>query len=410
MQRMRILHLLDHSVPVHSGYAYRTLEILKQQRALGWETVQITSIKHPGAGALVEDAEGVTFHRTLPTGGRLERSALLNPLEVIRGLTRRATAVARAVRPDILHAHSPSLNGVAALAVARRLGLPVVYEVRALWEDGTVDQSRAVEGGWRYRTMRGLETWVLRRADHVTTICDGLRAEIVGRGIGPGRVTVVPNAVDPKRLPASDRHDPDLGRRLGLVGARVVGFIGSFFPYEGLELLLRALPRILARCPDVRVLLVGGGMEDAALRRVVAELGVADRVVFTGWVAHDAVGAYYGLADLLVYPRLSNRVTELVTPLKPLEAMGQGRLVVASDVGGHRELIRPGATGWLFGAGNVDALANTVVAALGDPEGARRIRADARRFVETERTWEASVGRYVEAYRAALDRRGLTAR
>jgi len=407
---MRILHLLDHSVPVHSGYAYRTLEILKQQRAFGWETAQVTSIKHPHGRAPVEIAEGVTFHRTLPTGGWMERSALLNPLAVVRGLRQRATALVRELEPDILHAHSPCLNGLAALAVGHRSGLPVVYEVRALWEDAAVDQGRATEGGWRYRTMRALESWVLHRADHITTICEGLRREIIARGIKPSRITVAPNAVDPKRLTIGHGPDPDLAHRLGLAGVRVLGFIGSFYAYEGLGLLLCALPRILDRRPDVRVVLVGGGMEDAALRRLTGNLGLAGHVVFTGWVAHDAVDAYYSLVDLLVYPRLANRLTELVTPLKPLEAMGQGRLVVASDVGGHRELIRPGETGWLFRAGDADALADTVVAVLGNPEAARRIQVAGRRFVETERTWEASVGRYAGAYGAALDRRGRAAR
>jgi glycosyltransferase involved in cell wall biosynthesis len=163
---------------------------------------------------------------------------------------------------------------------------------------------------------------------------------------------------------------------------------------------------MLAALPAIRVLLVGGGFQEEALKRQAAEAGIADRVVFTGRVAHDEVQRYYGLVDVLVYPRHRNRLTDLVTPLKPLEAMAQGRSVVASDVGGHRELIRDGVTGLLFRAGDPASLADTVVRLLGDPALAASLRSNARRFVETERNWGASVRRYRDVYGPLLSRSG----
>jgi PEP-CTERM/exosortase A-associated glycosyltransferase len=396
---MRILHVLDHSVPLHSGYAFRTLAILEQQRALGWETAHVTSAKHAVAAACEEVVDGFHFYRVLPARGRLARLPVLEQLVVITGLYRRLGQIIDSVRPDVVHAHSPSLNGVAALRAARRFGLPVVYEVRALWEDGAVDHGRSRAGGLRYRAGRMLETYVLRRAEAVTTICEGLRREILGRrGIPEKRVTVIPNAVNVTRFTAHSERDPELARRLGLDGAYVVGFIGSFFAYEGLSVLLRAVPAIARRAPNVRVLLVGGGDEEEALKREARELGIADRVVFAGRVPHDQISTYYRLVDLLVYPRKASRLTELVTPLKPLEAMAEGRLVIASDVGGHRELIRHGETGLLFPPGNADALAATALAIMSDHERRRAIQAAARRWVESERTWAASVGRYAAVY------------
>jgi glycosyltransferase involved in cell wall biosynthesis len=228
--------------------------------------------------------------------------------------------------------------------VGRRLGIPVVYEVRAFWEDAAVDHGTSREGGPRYRATRAMETYVFRHADAVTTICEGLRGDIIGRGIPAARVTVIPNAVDIEQFRQGGEPDPELRTRLGLDDARVIGFIGSFYAYEGLSLLLDALPRILEKAPDARVLLVGGGFQDAALRQQAQKLGIADKVVFTGRVPHAEVTRYYDLVDLLVYPRLSMRLTDLVTPLKPLEAMAQGRLLLASDVGGHRELIEDAHT------------------------------------------------------------------
>jgi PEP-CTERM/exosortase A-associated glycosyltransferase len=395
---MRILHVLDHSVPLQSGYSFRTLAILRQQRALGWETLQVTSTKHTAAEAPVEDVDGLTFYRTVPGGGWAERLPVLDQIMVIRSLQRRLTQLIPELKPDIVHAHSPCLAGIAAVLAARRYHVPMVYELRALWEDGAVDHGTATRGGWRYRVSRALETWVLRRADAVTTICDGLRGEILSRGLSEDKVTVIPNAVDTTRFVVSDRRDNDLARRLGLNGACVLGFIGSFYGYEGLSLLLSALPRLLQRVPAVRVLLVGGGYEEAALKRQAAEAGLGDKVVFAGQVPHDRVQDYYNLVDVFVYPRKRTRLTELVTPLKPLEAMAQGRSVVASDVGGHRELIRPRETGLLFRADDPDSLVGTVLELLENPELGAAMRANGRRFVETERTWKASVGRYAAVY------------
>ena len=149
---------------------------------------------------------------------------------------------------------------------------------------------------------------------------------------------------------------------------------------------------------SLRVLLVGGGRQEADLKRLAAELGIESEVVFAGRVLHHQVQRYYDLIDVLVYPRLSMRLTELVTPLKPLEAMAQGRLVLASDVGGHRELIRDGETGTLFKAGDPQALAAAVRLLLKQPARWPSLKAAARRYVETERSWKGSVARYADIY------------
>jgi PEP-CTERM/exosortase A-associated glycosyltransferase len=390
---MRILHVLDHSIPLQSGYTFRTVSILREQRALGWETFHLTSPKQVGCAVDEETVDGWHFHRTQMADARGFVPGM-HEMRLIAATTARLGELAQRLRPDILHAHSPVLNAIPALRVGRRLGIPVVYEVRAFWEDAAVDHGTHSAWGPRYRLVRALETQALKRADHVTTICEGLRQDIVGRGIRAQRVTVIPNAVDAASFQVGGVADEELKARLGLAGRTVVGFIGSFYAYEGLDLLLDALPSILGALPDVRVLLVGGGPQDAALQARAAALGVADKVVFAGRVPHAAVNCYYDLVDVLAYPRHSMRLTELVTPLKPLEAMAQGRLLVASDVGGHRELIEHGKTGILFRAGDRDALAAAVVGLVRDRASWPRLRAAGRRFVESERTWPASVARY----------------
>ena len=236
---MRILHILDHSIPLHSGYTFRSAAILRGQRALGWETFHLTSPKQGATGALEEQVDGLGFYRTPVPAGRLP---LIGEVQLMRATERRLLQLARTLQPDVLHAHSPVLNAIPALRVGRKLGIPVVYEVRAFWEDAAVDHGTTREGSARYRATRALESWALARVDHVFTICEGLRRDILARGIPDARVTVIPNAVDVEGFQLSGEPDSQLRRTLGLEGCQVVGFVGSFYAYEGLDLLVAALP------------------------------------------------------------------------------------------------------------------------------------------------------------------------
>jgi len=347
----------------------------------------------------MEQVDGLDFFRTQWKARRISRVPLLQEIALMHATSTRLDEVILEVRPDVLHAHSPVLNALPALQAGRRHGIPILYEVRAFWEDAAVDHGTSSEWGLRYRLTRVLETYAMRRADHVTTICEGLRKEIIGRGISAEKVTVIPNAVDPNAFPFDVKPDLPLRRSLGVDGATLVGFVGSLYAYEGLDLLIEALPGVLSVRPDVKVILVGGGPHEGALRRQVAARGLENHVTFAGRVPHEEVPRYYSIIDVLAYPRRSMRLTELVTPLKPLEAMAQGKALVASDVGGHKELIRDGETGLLFRAGSVASLEETLVALLGDRERQAHLRAAGRRYIEGERTWATSIDRYRPVYR-----------
>lgn len=398
---MRILHILDHSLPLHSGYAFRTAAILREQRARGWDTIQLTTPRHGKFAANPESAGGWHFHRTELKPGLLSKLPGGGYIDEMRASSRRIRELAIAHDADVLHAHSPVLNAIPAIWAGRTLRLPVVYELRALWEDAAVDHGTTSEGSVRYKVSRALESYALRRVDHVTTICEGLRKEILARGIPAERVTVIPNAVDTEAFTPQGQPDAALKTKLGLHDASIVlGFAGSFYGYEGLDLLLEAMSQLKAEYPQVKALLVGGGPQDQQLRAQAERLFLKDAVVFTGRVPHAEVQRYYDLIDVLAYPRKRMRLTELVTPLKPLEAMAQGRLFVASDVGGHHELIRDGDTGFLFKADDAGALAQAIRRVLAIRDQWPKIRAQARRFVEVERTWSLSVDRYARIYQA----------
>lgn len=391
---MRILHILDHGLPLQSGYTFRTRAILKAQQATGHAVAAVTGPRQGPSPDACETIDGLTFHRTpaaMPQG-------LMGEARGLAAHVRAITAAVEAFRPDILHAHSPVLNALAAWAVARRRGLPLVYEIRAFWEDAAVGNGTGKEGSARYRATRALESWACARADAVAVICEGLRGDLIDRGIAADKIIVSPNGVDLTLFGQPPARDDMLARELGLEGAEVIGFIGSFYDYEGLDDLIAAMPRLVAARPAARLLLVGGGPMEAALRAQADASPVADAIRFIGRVPHQEVERYYGLVDVLAYPRKKMRLTDLVTPLKPLEAMAQRRLVAASDVGGHRELIRYGVTGTLFPPDDSAALADALAALLADRALWDERRAAGRKFVETERDWAANIRRYEPVY------------
>jgi PEP-CTERM/exosortase A-associated glycosyltransferase len=408
----RVLHVLDHSLPLHSGYTFRTRAILKAQERLGLEVRGITGQRHniePGSGGGEESPEvsdDLVFHRTpgTPSGRRG-----LGEAAEIRAMAQAIRRLAREWRPDILHAHSPALGGASALVAGRALGIPVVYEIRAFWEDAAVGNRTGTEGSLKYRLTRALETRVAKRADALFTICEGLRADMVARGIPEGRIGVMPNGVDLALFGEPPARDDALAEELGIAeGAPVIGYIGSFYAYEGVDDLIAAMPLLRESHPGARLLLVGGGEMDAEWRAAAARLPEPDAVIFTGRVPHGEVERYYSLIDVLAYPRKAQRLTDLVTPLKPLEAMAQRRLVAASDVGGHRELIRDGVTGTLFAPDDPAACAAALAGLLDAREEWDTMRARAAEHVRTRHDWQANARRYLAVYQDLLARAART--
>jgi PEP-CTERM/exosortase A-associated glycosyltransferase len=406
---IKALHILDHSLPMHSGYTFRTRAILKAQQRLGIDVRGITGLRHTHPGTATEEADGLLFHRT---PGQASGPAGLREWREVGLFADAIDKVVTDWRPDVLHAHSPALCGQAALRVARRHGIPLVYEIRAFWEDAAVGNGATKAGSLRYRLTRQLENFVVGHADAVVTICEGLRGDLVARGTAPERITVVPNGVDLSLFGTPPEPEPELARELGLIGEAgqrlpVIGFIGSFYDYEGIDILIDAMELLVRYHPDARLLLVGGGPCEEALRAQAARSRAANAIRFVGRVPHEQVERYYALTDVLAFPRKKSRLTDLVTPLKPLETMAQGKIVAASDVGGHRELIQDGITGSLFAPDDAQACAGALASLLTHRQRWPALRDAGRRHVETRHDWASNAERYQVVYQTLL---GLDAR
>jgi PEP-CTERM/exosortase A-associated glycosyltransferase len=411
MQSLKILHILDHGAPLQSGYVFRSQSIFREQMKRGWHPVAITSPKQQASSKEPwqdnQEIAGVRYYRTresppgfLPLEGELR---------LMSSLARRIRQVAEIERPDLLHAHSPILNVFPALRVGRRMGIPVVYEIRAFWEDAAVDHGTFAEGSWRYRLIRGAETWACRHADHTAVLCQGIQQDLAKRGVPLDRLTAIRNGVDVDTL-APCPPDPEFQQAWRLSGKKLIGFIGSFYRYEGLDLLVQAFAKLAGRYPELVLLLLGGGEVEGELREQVRQLGLGERVLMPGRIPHGRVPGVYALMDLLVYPRNSMRLTELVTPLKPLEAMAMRKAVIASDIGGHRELIHDGETGLLFRAGDAPALTQTIATLLDDTPLRERLADRGRCWVVQEHSWRKTTAAYEDIYAQVLDRRASHAR
>ncbi len=397
---MRILHVLQYSLPTTMGYAIRADGLLRASLDHGCEIRAVTGAVQPGNRPEREEINGIPYFRTRPLRASLPpgiREAWLSRL-----IESRVREAAIDFRPELIHGHSPAYNGWAALRVARNMRIPFVYEMRALWEDAAADRRGMGPRSILFRAARSIETNVLRRADAVICICDGLRREITSRGIPGGKVFVVPNGVHTDRFQPAE-PDAALAASLGLESGPVFGFVGSLFNFEGVEDLLDAVPALLERCPGARFVIVGGGERAQEVAARIESLATA-RVVYVPAVPHSEVRRYYSVLDCLVYPRRSLRLTEMVTPLKPLEAMALGKTVIATGIGGHRELIEHGVTGILYPPGDTAALVEALSAVAADAALRDRLASAARAHVIAHRGWTSVVNQQFEAYALALGR------
>ncbi len=405
----RILHVLDHSLPLHSGYTFRTRAIMTAQQAAGIEVRGITGMRHKADSTPAETHDGLIFHRT---PGTASGPVAVREWREISALCDAIEKLAADWRPDVLHAHSPALGGAAALKAGRKLGIPVVYEIRAFWEDAAVGNGTGKAGSAKYRLTRALENRIVSGADAVFTICHGLRDDLITRGHPAGKIGIMPNGVDLSLFGDPPPRDDALAAKFGFAdGAPVIGYVGSFYDYEGLDDLIAAMPELLASEPEAKLLLVGGGPMDEALRVQAAASPAASAIHFTSRVPHSEVERYYSLIDILAYPRKASRLTDLVTPLKPLEAMAQGRLVAASDVGGHRELMIDGETGTLFAPDDPSAIASELARMVADRSGWDAMRDRARAHVAARHDWAQNIRRYQDVYQTLLtprERPGLS--
>jgi glycosyltransferase involved in cell wall biosynthesis len=344
-------------------------------------------------GRRLVELDGVPYHRLLPWRMPGQAALANGGLELAAGLTRR-------LRPGVLHAASNYANARLALALRQRYGLPVVYEVRGFWEDTWLSRypGSKLASSELYQRNRSLETQSMLAADLVVTLGEAMREEIAARGVPADKILIVPNAVSGEFL----RPLPDattLREELGIKPDEpVIGEVTSLVPHEGIGTLLEAIAMLRARGVPARALIVGDGPERAALQRQAARAGLAEAAVFTGRVPASKVRQFHALLDIFVVPRTPDRVCQLVTPLKPVEAMASGLCVVTSEVKALTEIVKHDVTGMQTVPQDPVSLADCLERLIYSPDIRRKLGDNAREWVARDRTWASHAARYRDAY------------
>ncbi len=411
-----VLHVLDHSWPVLSGYSVRSRNLITAQRRLGQAIIALTGPLHQLDDPTGSDTEvdGVLYSRT-PIAGILSSPALkqrwpgVREWETVRLLRNRILSLIDNHPVSIVYAHSPALCGLAGLQAARRRGLPFVYEVRAFWEDAAVDQGLTRAASLRYRLTRGLENYVARNADAVAAIAQPMLADLRQRGLPAEKLFHVPNGVDAEHFAPLERDEP-LARELGLGDRPVLGFFGSLYRYEGVPWLIRAASELYSRGHRFQVLVIGSGEDERAIGNAIRECGAASYVRTINRVPHDEIRRYYSVVDVMVFPRLSVRLTELVTPLKPLEAMSLRKAVLASSVGGHRELVEHEVTGLLFRPEDISDFCVQLERLISSPGLRQRLGEHGREMILRDKDWKVLARRYQGIYEFVTKHSGSVAK
>jgi len=400
----RVLHLVTDALPTTSaGYTIRTHEIAAAQRAAGLDPHVATRCGFPVTQGKIDGRrlvvlDGVPYHRLLPwlMPGRADADP--KTADLGRELAARLTG---RIRPAVLHAASNFANARLALALLERYGLPVVYEVRGFWEDTWLSRypdSEKLARSELYRQNRDLETRCMLAADLVVTLGEAMRDEIVARGVPPEKILIVPNAVSEEFL----RPLPDASALRATLGIDpdeyVVGVVSTLVPHEGIGTLLEATSMLRARGVPARALIVGYGPERAALQRQAAGLSLAEAAIFTGRVPAAKVRQFHALLDIFVVPRTPDRVCQLVTPLKPVEAMASGLCVVTSEVKALTEIVKHEVTGMQTVPQDPVSLADCLEYLLYSPDIRRKLGDNARQWAARDRTWAHNAARYQDAY------------
>lgn len=411
----RLCYVLHSSLPyVSEGYATRAQGLALGLKGAGFDVVALTRPGFP-VDAKLElaadevpariEVEGIPYLRLLESSR--QRCSGAGYMEVAADAV---TSALESLRPAFVLAASNFRTALPALIAARRLGIPFAYEVRGFWEITRSSREPEFIHTPSYRIMEFMEAETAKHADHVFTLTRPMKEELVRRGVPANHITLLPNSCELERFITRPRNEA-LAAVLGIPdGVPVIGYIGTFSQYEGLDLLVEAAAELRHRGFSFRLLLVGNESASAGnagsitteIRRIAEERGLRDWLLMPGRVPHEQVELYYSVIDIAPFPRKGQTVTEMVSPMKPLEACAMEKAIVASSVRALQEMIEDGKTGLIFEKDNVASLVEALARLVADSELRARLGKEGRRWVESERTWDATARIAAERIRAIV--------
>ena len=400
----RVLYMLHNSLPYESGgYATRSHGLLCGVRQNGWDIEAVTRLaypldltKHKGKSIPNKsEVDGVTYNRLEPNEIGYGDIPLM---KYIQAYAEKLYDSAIKLKPSILHGASNHMNGHAANLVAKQLGIPSVYEVRGLWEITRASRQPNWHGSEQYLFVEKMEANAAKDATAVICITQALADEMVRRGVDRDKITLVHNGVHVDRFMPRE-PDSTLAKELGIDNQIVIGYVGSIVGYEGLNMLVEAAEKLQQRdILNFTILIIGDGAALESLEDQVSASPASRHFIFTGRVPHEDVERYYSLIDIAPFPRLSQPVTEMVSPLKPFEAMAMEKLVIASNVAALEEIVNDGVTGLLFDKDDPESLTEALVKSIQDSKLRKKLGKNARQWVVENRDWKVLSQKVTQLY------------
>lgn len=389
------LYVLQSALPHQSnGYAIRAQGLLEAYKRAGLNMVPVTQYGYPldrsnGTfdGEDTYTTNGITYHFTADRSCNLRHLPADDFLQISARYIER---MASEHRVDFIKSASFFTNGLPAVSAARNLNIPLVYEMRGMaWLTRS-----ATNPNWMYseegRLMRDAEVAAAKQADHVFAITSALKTFLVESGVEENKISLLPNAIDANAEDEMLPRDDKLAKKLGVDGAFVFGYLGSFVDYEGIDLLIKAFEDTDFSQPT-KLLLVGDGPEYSKISGLASQSRRAADIVLTGRVSHFDVGSYYSLFDVAHIPRLPFKVCTIISPLKPFELFRMDMPVIASDVAAIDEVLGSGERGRVFRAGDAQDLGRCMLDAMHDRAASREMSSRAKIWVNSERTWDRVV-------------------
>lgn len=375
------------------GYTVRSHAILRSLVGQGCIVSPVTRPGYPLDGACALDGDGPQGRQAPTHHDELVYEHVPGPLRLKTPLYDYLSIAADALTdrlsmlaPTVVAAASDYRTALPAFVAARRLDLPFIYDIRGFWEWTAAVYTPQYADTLRFAATQAVEARLASEADAVFCLTDAMRRDLERRGVPSAHMRLLPNACDPEKIQPTPRDPANLAR-FGLSGdAPVIGYVGSLSAYEGLDLLIDACLALSRDGIDHQLLVVGDGPERASLETRAQGLGA--RAAFAGRLPHAEVGAAFNVMDAVVVPRRSSPLTELVAPLKPIEAMAHGKCVVVSSAAATAEAVRDGVTGLVAAKDSVAALTAALTRVAQDSGLREALARAARSWVVEQRSWD----------------------
>lgn len=405
---MKILHILAHSYPYLTGYSIRTHYILLTEQKSGIDVFPVTYPSKFFSYMFEDTIDGITYYHINIKNSFLLALPIIRTIYTMPQFKNKVKELIQNIKPDIIHSHSPKSVGLAGLSISKFNRIPFIYEVRGLWEETALalNKDRGIIAYYlskiRAYISKFVDNFIFKRADAVVVISQGLKRDIIKRGlkIDYAKIFVVPNGVDTSLFSPIEK-DINILNALKIKNEVVIGYISSIRKIEGLDFLIKAIKKLNQK--NIKVIIVGEGEERKNLELLVKKLNLEDKVIFVGKVPHDKIRRYYSIIDIFVVPRTKDYVCQVVTPLKPFEAMAMRKCLLISNVGGLTELVNNKKTGMVFEAENIEDLAGKLAYLIENKNIREELAENALNWVKNERDWVKIVETYTDIYKKVYD-------